>query len=278
MKKSAALFTGLLCMMLISGCWGGSNQDQKSNTSKEPNSSQVAQSSSESAGSNSSTSDASSNSTNEPSAESKTKNSASESSVLNEVRSKLKIDVVRLPQFLPVANGKYLSALVSSSEKGYSVTFKQTDRQTKVNDSALKNAKTIATIKATVFPSAADAEKQIPYRKYTSSDGSTVSLGHNITGYSDAGAGTAGISWNEGRWMLAVLSPTSESQKSTNLARQVVEFLEKTALPVPHAYGTAQMYTDSRKDTISWQNGKTVYTINDTSGALTLLKVTASVK
>lgn len=272
MKKISAVFCALLCVVLISGCsFGGSDQGKKSSSSESSSSSQAASGSSAQSDQNTSSSGRSSDSSAE--------NDTSAADVLNEIRSRLQgHSNLRLPSSVPTADGKYLSAQVESSSDGYSVTFKQTNHPVKINDVSLKNAKTIATVKAVTYASKNAAQNQISYHKYGSTDGSSIDLGYHITGYADAGAGTAGISWNEGRWTLAVLSPTSDADKGTDLAKQIVKFLEKTALPAPQPYGTIQIYTDSRKDIVRWQNNKTIYTVSDTSNPTTLLSITSTVK
>ncbi|MCI1858244.1 MAG: hypothetical protein LKI80_08800 [Sporolactobacillus sp.] len=275
MKKISAIFCALLCVLLIGGCsFGGSQQNRQSHPSDHSSSAQAEQNSSSEADSSSSADTPSASSTS-----SSAEKNASAADLLAQIRGRLKgRDDLRLPRTVPVAGGHYLSAQVHSRTNGYTVTFKQTDRVRPLNDAALNQAETVVSIKAITYENHAAAEKQLNYHKYSSSDGSPVDLGYHITGYRDAGAGTAGISWNEGRWSLAVLSPTADADKGVALAKQVVKKLETIALPAPQRYGRVQLYTDDNQDFVSWQNGKTIYTLTDTADSSTLLSIAATVK
>jgi hypothetical protein len=184
---------------------------------------------------------------------------------------------LRLPQQVPVDKGKYISAIVKKLSSGYSITFKQTNSPVAVNDKTLTHAKTRAIVNAQNYASRAEAAKQIAYHKYGPTDGAAVDLGYTITGYADAGAGTAGISWNEGRWTLAVLSPTSDADKGRQLSRDIVAYLEQHALPIPHQYGTIQVYTDNRQSMVRWQDGDTIFEFTGINDPLRLLKVAVSI-
>lgn len=275
MKKLSVILSVLSVVFLITGCssqTSPNHNQSSSSTAQQSSSSQADSGQSTSSASNSSSSQA--NSSSVPNV-----TTGSTGQVLKDVRSILKNgSELLLPSTLPVEKGKYASAVVKNGSSGNTVSFKQTSQPVKVNDASLTTAQTVATVKSTTYASTSEAAKQISFHKYGKSDGSPVTLGHNITGYADAGAGTAGTSWNEGRWTLMALSPTSDAQKGIALAKKVVSYLEIHSLPAPHQYGLIQVYTDSRQDYIMWQEGKTVYQLTDVNDPLKLLSVAVSMR
>ncbi|MFT8871251.1 MAG: hypothetical protein ABF868_03055 [Sporolactobacillus sp.] len=274
MKKAIALCCTLLSVtLLISGCSAGNSPSQAANHPHQAASHQKAKSGSSSANLEQSSSSAGTLS------QATTENSGSATDVLSAVQEALQgTPNLRLPSAVPVASGFYLSAQTQTTSDGYVVIFKQTNQPITLNDASLASAHTIASFRAKTYADEADAAKQMNYYRYDSSDGRAIDLGSEITGYADAGAGTAGISWNEGRWMLEVLSPTADSDRGETLAKNVVRFLQQQSLPAPHTYGSIQMYTDSRQDTLSWQDGQTIYSVTDTTSPFTMLTVAASTK
>lgn len=110
--------------------------------------------------------------------------------------------------------------------------------------------------------------------------GYPVYLGHNIIGYGDAGAGTQGISWHEGRWTIEVLSPIDESLLGSKdgipTAKKIVAYLDKHRLPVPKKYGMIQLYTDSRQSNIQWQKGNHIYHLYSHSSPIDFVKLAVS--
>lgn len=282
MKKLTMLFTIVLSVLLIAGCsFGSGSGSGYGNSSSASSSSDQQQSSSSAAVSSSETNSASSAAASSSSASSSVnQNTGSENlgtlpRTLADIRTALKLGSgSHLPGKVSVPAGNYISAIAKNTATGYTVTFKQTNRPLRVNSPQLAGTATVLKFSAT----AVEAGKQISFHKYGASDGRSVSLGHGITGYADAGAGTAGISWNEGRWTLMALSPTADVQKGQALAKQVVDYLEINFLPVPHQYGIIQVYTDNRQDLAIWQDGRTVYQLTGTSSALSLLSATVSVR
>lgn len=274
MKKLSALIAAVSAVFLIAGCANGSagsSGGAKSSTGQ----SQVQNSE---AGSSTA---ASRNARTESSASSNGSSveQGSLEQTQQEIRSALKTTAgLKLPQMVPVPKGYYISALAQHTSSGYTVTYKQTARPLKVNDPSLSQARTLVTLKATVYSSDAEAGKQISFHRYGASDGQSTDLGHRITGYMSAGAGTAGVSWNEGRWTLMALSPTPDQVKAISLAKSVVAYLDVYLLPVPHQYGMIKIYTDSRKSLAMWQDGRTVYQLTDAADPMSLVQIAVSVK
>lgn len=296
MKKFSAIISILLLILLIAGCSQGTsthNQDSASTPAQSASKHEKHSDKNSNTGSSSGSSVRSTQSSSESTqtvrtsstSQSSSDDSASSSSVetgtlaqvLREIRTNLKTSG-RLPQNLTADPGKYFSATTQQSASGYTINFKQTNQPVKVNALSLTRSKTIATLKVIHYSSAAAAAKQFSFHKYGKEDGEPVNLGNTITGYQDAGAGTAGTSWNEGRWTLMALSPTEGAAKGVALAKNVVSFLQAHSLPVPHQYGVVQVYTDNRQNLIRWQDGRIIYQLSGISDPTRLLTAAVSMK
>ncbi|MDF2910111.1 MAG: hypothetical protein K0Q56_992 [Sporolactobacillus laevolacticus] len=286
MKNLTVVVTLILTCILITGCSEDYQSQSPNYGAKQSSSNNKSYSSSKAGNSSNGTSSNGSSiqSGNSSSSVGKVNSSASAvktgslQQVLRDTRSLLKSqNQVRLPQTLPVEKGKYISAIVKKDSPGYTVTFKQTNTPIQVNNKTLTKAKTVTIFKAIGYASSAETAKQITFHAYGKSDGQAVDLGYSITGYADAGAGTAGISWNEGRWTLMVLSPTADAENGKTLARKVVAYLERHTLPIPHQYGVIQLYTDNRQSMVRWQDGKTIYELSGIENPMSLLAATVSV-
>ncbi|MFX3619336.1 MAG: hypothetical protein ACE3JK_17680 [Sporolactobacillus sp.] len=299
MKKFNFVLSIVLMILLVTGCSQiSSKQDQgssstpKQSASKSVNhsdkSSKTTPSSGSSVRSTPSSSESSTQTNSTASVQTSSSSQASRSSsssretgtltqVRKEVRAALKTNTA-LPQNLTVASGKYISATTQRLSSGYRVIFKQTNYPVKVNDPSLKNSVTLITLTVSGYSNPSDAANQITFHKYGKTDGQSVDLGAKITGYQDAGAGTAGVSWNEGRWTLMSLSATTDAAKGVALAKNVVSFLQTHSLPVPHQYGMIQVHSDSRQNFVIWQESRTIYQLSSTSDPMKLLAAAVSMK
>ncbi|WP_152080528.1 hypothetical protein [Sporolactobacillus terrae] len=273
MKLRAVICFALSTLLLIAGCSQSSNGP---NTAENHDSVQTDRSNAESRNDKSA---ADQNDVKDHSSTASTPKLGSLNQTLQAIQKQLNDQKqLFLPDYVPIEDGKYRSAVVTEQASDYSVTFKQTNTPAAVNDPSLAHAKTIAAIRARTFQNKNDAAKQISHNTFSASDGKAVELGHGITGYADAGAGTAGISWNEGRWTLASLSPTSDAADGTDLAREIVAYLEQHRLPIPHQYGTVQVYTDKRQSIVRWQAGAAMLELTGTIPPLTLIKIACSIQ
>jgi hypothetical protein len=262
--------------LIIAGCSQGAGENSK--PTGHTSSSQT-ESSSNANNEGSSSQDNSSGASNETTNNQTTAKTGTLQQTLKDIGTVLKDKgKLRLPQQVPVEKGKYISAIVKKLASGYTITFKQTNTPVAVNDKTLAHSKTLAVVHAQNYASREEAAKQISYHKFGPTDGMAVDLGHNITGYADAGAGTAGISWNEGRWTLAALSPTTDADKGKQLARNSVAYLEQHTLPIPHQYGTIQVYTDNRQSMVRWQDGDMIFELTGINDPIILLKIAVSIK
>ncbi|MGD7010365.1 hypothetical protein [Metabacillus sp. 84] len=187
-----------------------------------------------------------------------------------------------LPAAIPLDKDKHLTSLATSDAKTYEIAFYQTSKPISINSSKLRNLgneSKIAVIKAAEYESEEKAAEQIGYQKAEPAGNPPVDLGHGITGYTDAGAGSAFLHWNEGRWSF-MSKARNESGEDANkeLGRKVVDYLEKEMLPPPDQ-GTVLLDGNdagSRNHYTAWQEGNIVYEIVEADGAMTMLEVAAA--
>ena len=169
---------------------------------------------------------------------------------------------IKLPADFPVTKGKYLTATTSSKENAITYHFYETDKKLAINDSQIKKSgKSVGKLVITKYATKEAASKEIDQTVFK--DGEAVDLGHGITGYQDAGAGSLFTSWNEGRWAITARSRTQKSDESLARAKDTVEFLETHMMPIPKQYG--QLHVDAEKagSLAKWQKQNYVYSLTD---------------
>lgn len=155
-----------------------------------------------------------------------------------------------------VENARY-----SGDHDNYTVDFYGHNRGVALNDSRLNDSQPFLTLSKKTYGSRTEATATIKY-----SNGKAdvnlphVDLGYNIVGIVNSGAGQRYLHWNEGRWSLGVRgSATGQDPKKT--ARKVVALTQSYALPTPETRGSGTFEVD-KGGTISWVEGKAVYTLN----------------
>lgn len=117
------------------------------------------------------------------------------------------------------------------------------------------------------YESAEDAAAAI--KGYEKIDQTNIDLGHGIKGLQEGAAGHEYLYWNEGDWLIKVDFPTNPQYKidgydgSEEMAKKVVDYLEKNYLPAPDDQGviTINGFKEHPETVVKWQKGKTVYTI-----------------
>lgn len=169
---------------------------------------------------------------------------------------------IQLPTDLPVTKGKHLTAIASSKQNVVTFEFYQTDKQLEMNDPKIKESgQLVGQLVITKHATAKSAGEEID--KTVFSDGEAVDLGHGITGYQDAGAGSIFTSWNEGRWAIIARSTTEKSEESLTIAKETVEFLETHMMPIPEQYGHLHIDANDQGSLATWQKEKFVYTLTN---------------
>ncbi|MCC5800881.1 hypothetical protein [Rossellomorea vietnamensis] len=117
------------------------------------------------------------------------------------------------------------------------------------------------------YDSSEEAAAQI--KGYEKVDQTNIDLGHGIKGLQEGAAGHEYLYWNEGRWLIKVDFPTDPQYKidgyegAEDLAKKVVDYLEKNYLPAPDDKGviTIDGFKKHPETVVKWQEGKTVYTV-----------------
>ncbi|MGE8081958.1 hypothetical protein [Peribacillus loiseleuriae] len=169
---------------------------------------------------------------------------------------------ITLPTDFAVTQGKYLTAIASLQQDVVTFEFYETDRELAINDPNIKKiGQLIGHLVITKYATAEAASEEIDKTVFT--DGKTVNLGHGITGYQDAGAGSLFTSWNEGRWAIIARSTTEKSEESLATAKGTVEFLETHMMPIPKQYGHLHIDAEHTGSLAKWQKQNFVYTLTD---------------
>jgi hypothetical protein len=204
--------------------------------------------------------------------------SMTQAEVMKAIKQQINTDLpLELPDKLPLEKGKHLTAVTKSDVNSYEVVFYESDEPIPINNEKLKSddnaAAAIATIHVQKYDSQKQADEQISFDKYDENGGQEIDLGHGITGYQDAGAGSAYTGWNEGRWALATHMQTSEGDQGTDLAKDAVAYLEENTLPIPKPHGYAHLDVDKKDNRILWEKDTTVYTIDQVKDPMNALKI-----
>lgn len=207
------------------------------------------------------------NQSEEPSDEEGSEEEHSQESLLNEVKDMIQVDFeVQLPSSLPIEEGHFLSAIATSDHMSYEVAFFEVNEPIAINDEKLKNEEERWVVKGKKYESSSEANEEVGYQPIQ--DGMPeIDLGHGITGYEDAGAGSVFITWHEGRWSFTMRSQNQEEgiEKGERLAAKIVDKLEEQLLPVPHQNG-AGIFSSTENENhasnrMSWQEEQVVYEV-----------------
>lgn len=209
-----------------------------------------------------------------------TVSSVTQAEALKTIKEQLGTDLaIDLPNNLPLTKGAFLTATTTATDKQAEILFLESKDFIPVNDVKLKDASAatpIAKLTVKLFDSIDEASKQIAYEDYSKNGGQQVALGHNLTGYQDAGAGSLWTGWNEGRWALATRTRTENSAAGVDLAKQAVEYLESHTLPIPHENGLVHLDVEQSGNLIVWQDGKLVYTLDSIKDPMQALAIAAA--
>lgn len=175
------------------------------------------------------------------------------------------------PDSETVSSGNEIGISASEEQGILKVNFYVVNEATPFNDPSLKNQTPVAYFQRQSFDSKETAKNEVG--QTYDANGQQVDLGHTITGYRSAGAGSSFVMWKEGNWSLAVQANNLEQEDPVPLAKQTVEYLEEAFLPVPYDAGQISLRVakgDYQSNRVVWQNNQTVYTImnNDSMSAL----------
>ncbi|MGG5368711.1 membrane lipoprotein lipid attachment site-containing protein [Enterococcus sp. AZ196] len=266
MKKYLLLFSALF---VLTACNTGNN-DSKDNTTK----STAAATEKTDSKTSVSASDKSSTKSNSDTSDSKTQASSTKTdsthgnhamSAMDELKANYPND--KFPDPATISGGKQIGITASEEQGVLKVNYYVVNEDTPYNDPVLTNQTPVAQFQRQVFDSKETAQNKVG--QTYDPNGQQVDLGHSITGYRSAGAGSSFIMWKEGNWSLAVQANNLEQEDPIPLAKQAVEYLETAFLPAPRDAGQISLRVatgDLQSNSVVWQENKIVYTImNDDS-------------
>lgn len=170
---------------------------------------------------------------------------------------------IALPSWT-IEESRYIGAAVTTEENRVEIQFYRTEEPVPVDDPALVDLQETALLTIERFASSEEANEQIGFQDYREVGGEPVDLGHGITGYQDAGAGSLFTSWNEGRWAIVARTTTDAPEEGVQLARQAVSFLEAHTLPIPYEHGSLHLDVKKQGDLVKWQKEELVYVLTVT--------------
>ncbi|MGC6769579.1 hypothetical protein ACYSNR_14805 [Enterococcus sp. LJL128] len=271
MKKNYLLIGSLVFLTaLIVGC---SNSNDKSKDSTDKSSSETSLTSSkESSESETKQSTAKSGSTIEGSSQtSETSAQANEAtpedqanSILNSLTKLFPADA--LPsEILTASTPNYVSAATTPSEDqaNYRILYYAENHPIGLNSKELNELKPIASFEKITFGTNEEAKAAVD--KLSDSGGNPVDLGFGLTGYMQGAAGSSYLTWAEGNWNLTVKASNIEGEDPVSLAKEVVNYLEKNALPAPDTDGKISLEVgengDYQTNSVIWQKQNVVYKI-----------------
>ncbi|MGM9950846.1 MAG: hypothetical protein ACI33P_12000 [Lysinibacillus sp.] len=154
---------------------------------------------------------------------------------------------------------RHIGAAVVEEADRVEIQFYKTDGPMKVDDPALEGLQETALLTIEHFSSSEEANEQVGFQDYKEVGGEPVDLGHGITGYQDAGAGSLFTSWNEGRWAIVARTTTDAPEEGVQLARRTVSFLEEHTLPIPYEHGSLHLDVNEQGSLVKWQKEELVY-------------------
>jgi hypothetical protein len=201
-----------------------------------------------------------------------------ESEVLDSIKNEIhtKIPII-LPKKLPIKDEQHLTATTESGDSQYIVMFFTSSDPIPINNEKLNNgsqeAAPLARLTVHEYDTMKEADERIAFQDFSKLGGQEIDLGYDIKGYQDAGAGSMWTS--EGRWALTSHTQTSKADDGVKLARHTVGFLNENVLPIPKPNGYVHVDATGTNNQILWQNGKTVFTIDQVKDPMFMLKIAA---
>lgn len=188
------------------------------------------------------------------------------------------------PTVVPaVAAGQALNARTFSAGPMYRVDFYQGTQALPLNSAPGQVGALVGSYAGWQEASATDATgvfhtvsqyhsrawSSVAAQRLSLTDGITASLRHvpaqAASPTAPAVLPTAVVSWQEGRWAIAVSTSVSGQQAPTATANTVAAYLHQHFLPVPHSQGTVQVAMTATpsgtqvQTTVTWLEGTRVY-------------------
>lgn len=214
--------------------------------------------------------------------------SAGRQDVLKQISAALDTKVpLMLPTDIPLEKDRFLTATTASQAANYKVNLYETKQPAKINSQAASKGTLVASVEGTKYKNTASAKESIPdYVQINPADyDEFADLGHKIKAAEQAGLGHQQLLWNEGRWYIHLDFPTDSAfqtkdyPNSTQLAKNIVAYLDKNALPAPQKIGVISIrnWHASERTIVQWQDSQTVYQISS-QNPMTALEVAVTMK
>jgi len=199
--------------------------------------------------------------------------------IMTAIKGQMTSDIpLKLPTEISLPEGKHLTAVTDSLPDAYEVVFFQHDEPIPINNQLLLDvdnpAEVVARVHVEEYLTEEEADDAIGFVTFDDSMGEAITLHEGLTVFQDSGAGSTYTSWNVGRWAITTRGQTNQDQASLDLAREVVEYLHIHLLPAPNQHGYARLDAHNNSNEIIWQQGKTVYTIEDVQDPIQALEIT----
>lgn len=276
MKRKLRFTIPIIAVVLITACASKSDDSQEENPGSKGNTQVQTEQNNESV-------EGSEKGNEQVASEQEKEKTMTQAEVIKAVKQQIDTDLsLKLPDKLPLEKGKHLTAVTENDKNSYRIVFYESDEPIPINNEKLKSdddaVDAIATIRAQKYDSQEEADEEIAFEEFAENGAQEVDLGHGITGYQDAGAGSAYTGWNEGRWALATHAQTSEGDKGTDLAKDAVAYLEENTLPIPKPHGYAHLDVDEKDNRILWEKDTTVYTIDQVKDPMDALEIATNFK
>lgn len=185
----------------------------------------------------------------------------------DEILEKIAVDFdVKLPEGVPVSADKKVSATVESDANYYEIAYFETEESLTLNSKSLVDEGAVLRIIGRAYDTSEEANQQVGYEAIQ--DGMPeIDLGHDITGYQDAGAGSVFTTWHEGRWSFTMRAANDELGRGEGeeLAIEIVNKLENQKLPIPRRNGAGMLNSGKNNEVeanrLAWQDGDVLYEV-----------------
>ncbi len=166
------------------------------------------------------------------------------------------------PSAVTANSAKLTADSTSGTKQNY--TVKYTDKST---------GGQAATLQKKTYGSDNSAENQVDYVG-TNTEGAKVKLTGSTTAVVQGVMGHTYVHWNKGDWSVtAVANNADETGTPTQFAKQVNKQITSSSLPKSADTGAITVYSGTEKDeanSVSWQNGKQLYTVSGKTAASTV--------
>lgn len=182
-----------------------------------------------------------------------------------------------VPTSYPLPSGQYVNVSIQGDNANYQLYYAHRTDQLAFNAPEVNENAAATKLTKQTFQSEEAAEAQINYQAVTDAQ---VPLGDNQKAFQQGAAGSSYTTWNEGNWSITVQAINQANEDGLALAKDAVALFKTQALPTPAGHGAVMLRvsrTDMRLNTLSWRQGKALYTISDTD-AMHLLQVATALK